>query len=180
MNQAVYSTDASLSTSTLGTIPQVKEKTRNLSTFDYLEVLSSEYVVAQIRNKIYPHSKDKAYYKRTMDHKKAKIEDIASRNTLPTLFNDAKVKAAMYARIIPATGLPNFGYKNEEVRAELEAKDVANYYSQDAEVKVLQKDGELKFGQLCNANVNTGVAYVLYRGETSPDVCNLSDLARIL
>jgi hypothetical protein len=180
MSSAVYSTDSLTSYSGPGTIPQVKEKTRNLSTFDYLEVLSSEYVVAEIRKKIYPHSKDKAFYAKTMSHKRAKIEDIASRNSLPTMFNDTKVKEAIYSRIIPAFGLPNFSYKNEEVRAELEAKDIANYYAQDGEVKVMQKDTSLKFGVLCNANVNTGVAYVMYKGETAPDTCNLAELARIL
>lgn len=180
MTSPVYSTNFGTNVSAPGAIPQVKEKTRNLSTFDYLEVLSSEYVVAEMRKKIYPHSKDKQFYSRTMLHKREKIEDIASRNSLPTIFNDTKVKEAIYARLIPAFGLPNFSYKNEEVRAELEAKDVANYYSQDGEVKVLQKDGSLKFGVLCNANVNTGVAYVMYKGETNPDTCNLSDLARIL
>jgi hypothetical protein len=180
MNSSVYSTTAAAYGPTTGGFPQVKEKTRNLSTFDYLEVLQTEYVVAQVRKKIYPHKKDKAYYERTMEHKRTKIEDIASRNSLPTIFNDTKVKDAMFARVLVAVGFPNFHYKNEEVRAELEPKDFANYYSPESEVKVVQRDGTLKFGELCNANLSSGLAYVLYKGETQPEVCSLSELTRIL
>ena len=181
MSAATYSTSYPAAAAVAGSVPTAtKQKTRNLSTFDYLEVLQTEYVVAQLRKKIYPHVKDKNFYKRTMEHKQTKIEDIDSRNSLPTIFNDTKVKEAIYARVFLPQGLPNFHYKDEAVRAELEAKDIANYYSPEAEVKVVQRDGNLRFGTLSHANVAADMAYVMYRDEKQPDVCTLSDLTRIL
>lgn len=113
------------------------KKTRNLSLFEYLEALQLEYINAELRKKIYPIIKDKKFYTRTMSYKREKIEDIAGRNKLPTIFNDDRVNFSLYEKIYTSQyGLPNFMYRNTREIDEFRKWDIINYFAKGAEVKV--------------------------------------------
>lgn len=123
-------------------------KTRDLSTFDYLQCLQREYINAELRKRIYPRVKDKRYYEKTMFYKKEKIEDIAQRNKLDTIFNSEQVKRELYDEIYNEFGLPNFLYRNTDDELEFRRWDVINYYAKKEQVKVKLESEETVVGTI--------------------------------
>lgn len=116
-----------------------RRKTRNLSIFQYLDILQVEFIVAEFRKKIYHSVKSKSYYQEVMNFKKEKIEDISMKNGLPTIFNDKKVREEKYKSIYGNSfGFPNIPYREDvDPKAEeLRSSDRYYYYSQGSEVKV--------------------------------------------
>lgn len=97
-----------------------KEKTRNLSVAEYFEVLQEEYMVAEFRKKVYFAPNDKAFYIRVMQHKRNKIENIAKRNNLDSIFSSEKKHKEVYDRLFDHLGKPKFT---------MNEKDVSNYYN---------------------------------------------------
>ena len=61
---------------------------KSLSVVDYYNILQREYLIAEFRSKIYVAPNDKRYYRRVMRHKREKIEDIAQRNNLDSIFTN--------------------------------------------------------------------------------------------
>jgi hypothetical protein len=62
---------------------------KNLSVVEYYNILQREYLIAEFRSKIYISPNDKRYYKRVMQYKRNKIDDIAKRNNLDSIFTNA-------------------------------------------------------------------------------------------
>lgn len=109
---------------------------RKQTVAEHLDSLQSEYIVAQIRSKIYSLPKDKKYYERVMLHKKDKIEAIASINNLPTIFTDNSILVSFNSKVIPQWGIPNFIYKNEAEYIELRDQDIKNYFPNKSNVNI--------------------------------------------
>jgi hypothetical protein len=105
------------------------DNNKRQSIIDYFNTLQVEYLISEIRKKIYPTSSDKRHYEKVMGLKKDKIEDIAAKNSLKSIFNSADKKAEFISSMYPVKGLPNFG-------KHLKDQDVTNYYSKNALVKV--------------------------------------------
>lgn len=96
------------------------KKTRNLSVAEYFLQLQKEYLVAEFRRKIYFNPKDKAYYQRVMGYKKEKIESIAKRNRLKSVFNDNVTLSEIQRELFTLDGKPKF---------EMTDIDLENYYA---------------------------------------------------
>lgn len=124
---------------------QDKIKTRHLSIYQFFDTLQSEYLILELRSKIYPAISDKEYYKRVMEQKKEKILDIASKNYLPSIFDDPEIKNHKRAEIYKPFGMPNFIYKDEEHKKRFASLDKKYYYLPESEVRITV-DGELKVG----------------------------------
>lgn len=157
-----------------------KEKSRDQSLYNYLESLQLEYITCELRKRIYLKKKDRSFYQRTMDYKKTKIADIAERNFLPTIFNDDKVKASMYAKVYKEHGYPEFVYNSTSDREEFVDKDRDNYFSIDAEVRVLMSESTVEIGIIMDRFFEKEIVYVKLRehAETSP--FPISRVTRIL
>jgi len=95
-------------------------KTRNLSPADYFEVLQREYLIAEFRSKIYFSPKDKTFYKRLMNYKRGKINDIAQRNNLKSIFTDAELKKSISAEV----------FENGVIRGGMSVEDMIMYYKE--------------------------------------------------
>lgn len=128
-----------------------REKTRNLPVYDYLRQLQKEYVVAELRKKIYPGFKDKAYYTRVMEGKERKILDIATRNSLPTIFTDRDLRTEIYHLIYKEKGYPNFTYRDELEAESLMDLDRLYYYMNNSQVKFFV-NGKMKIGTIVNVD----------------------------
>lgn len=115
-------------------------KSRNLSVVELFEILQSEYVVCELRAKIYPLDKHKDYWRDLMEKKRTKIIDIAKKNALFSIFDDGRIKADYDKKIIPDLGFPNFIYKDDAQRLLQEKWDIHNYYLPNAEVTVYDPD----------------------------------------
>ena len=155
----------------------MNEKTRDLTIYKYFEQLQKEYIVIELRKKIYPSLNDQKYYERVMKQKKEKIDDIAERNTLMSIFNDKKTKKYYYSQIYPSFGMPNFLYKDDEHEMKYGVLDKKYYYFPGSEVKITI-DGEMKVGKIYNVDFNRNKSIVIVDGENY-DV-SLDHISRIL
>ena len=96
------------------------KKNRNLSVAEYFLIIQKEYLIAEFRKKIYFSKNDKIYYQRVMDGKKNKINDIAKRNRLDSIFNNFEKMEEMRAELFDKLGKPKF---------EMSPTDIENYYA---------------------------------------------------
>lgn len=96
------------------------KKNRNLSVAEYFLIIQKEYLIAEFRKKIYFSKNDKIYYQRVMDGKKNKINDIAQRNRLDSIFNNSEKMEEMRAELFDKLGKPKF---------EMSPTDIENYYA---------------------------------------------------
>lgn len=95
-------------------------KTRNLSVAEYFLQIQREYLIDDFRRKIYFNPKDKAYWKKVVDYKAARINSIANRNRLNSILNNTKKHDELYKELFDICGKPKF---------ELTENDLTNYYS---------------------------------------------------
>ena len=158
------------------------DKNRNLPITDYLDILQREYLVAEIRHKIYPKISDKNFWERVMDGKKRKIEDICFRNKIESIFDSEPEKRRLYQEVYNEKGLPNFSYKDEEQRLGngdfpgLEETDIKNYFSEGAEVRV--DYSERKFGKITGSDLIRSLIFVEIGGVEYE--CEWDKVTRIL
>ena len=96
------------------------KKNRNLSVAKYFLIIQKEYLIAEFRKKIYFSKNDKIYYQRVMDGKRNKINDIAKRNRLDSIFNNSEKMEEMRAELFDKLGKPKF---------EMSPTDIENYYA---------------------------------------------------
>jgi hypothetical protein len=171
-----------------------ERKTRNQTLFQYLESLQTEYINAELRKKIYPIVKDKRFYERTMKWKRQKIEDIAQRNELPTIFTNSEEKSRIYEKTYTKYGLPNFLYRNESEIVEFRKWDVINYFAKEAEVKLDEGEGKVSVGTIVdNSDIsaiffdhtdvidyNKNVVIVKVKGEAAQKPYLIKHISRIL
>lgn len=155
-----------------------KNKTRNLSYLKYFEQLQLEYIIVELRKKIYPSLKDKQYYERVMKGKKDIIEDLTIRNSLKSIFNDKEKRIEKYRQIYNKVGYPNFIYKDERDREMFEIKDKKNYYMSGSDFKITIGEKE-KFGILKTVSFLTQTAEIDF-GNDELNIFDLNLITRIL
>jgi hypothetical protein len=118
------------------------QKSREQKFHEFFEVLQLEYIVAELRYRIYPDGFRKEKSLEIMKMKKEKIFDIAIRNRMDTIFEDIcmgcntfyskKLKDDLYNRVYsPEGGLPNFIYRDDKHKSQLEGYDIKFYYKKD-------------------------------------------------
>ncbi len=156
-------------------------KTRNIPLSEFLEVLQLEYVVAQLRSKIYFKPKDKTFWgERVLEGKRKKINDILERNPgTPSIFDSPKEADRIKSLIFREWGMPNFYYRDEEQRLELEIKDFFNYFSKGASVKV-RSDKDIRTGVIISTDENRQFVTVKIRGEEKKSQIHITNLSRII
>lgn len=138
--------------------------TRDLSIFEYAYNLQKEYICAEIRLKIF-QKKYRSYWTRVMSGKKAKIEDITTRNSLNNIFTSREEYLEVYSKIVPEWGAPSFTYRDEAQRDRLGKWDRIYFFNNSAEVKVLTEDNKIAIGtildnSLCSAEYPTVVVKI--------------------
>ncbi len=123
------------------------QKSRHLSTLDFYETLQVEYIQADLRHKIYPKLKDKAFWGRVAGGKKETIEKLSERNSLPSIFTDPAMLREFQKKVYCDQGFPAFRYKNDQDEQDQGYRDLQFYYLQGAEVRV-DVDGEVLIGKV--------------------------------
>src|SRR5690606_3308450 len=112
-----------------------KEKSRNIPLYDFFEILQLEYIVAELRAKIYGKDKDRKYWKRVMSGKKETVQNIADKNNLRSMFEDESYKYMLESKIYNTEGFPNFIYRDEAHKQNQEYYDLLYYYYKDSDVR---------------------------------------------
>lgn len=115
-----------------------KAGSRKLSTVQFYEALQIEWLVAELRHRIYIEQGDKKYYERVMFGKYETITNISDKNNqLPSIFNDQDYKNDLMRRVYRENGYPIFVYKDEEEKKQQEPLDLLYYYHPESDVKCL-------------------------------------------
>lgn len=118
-------------------------KTRNLSVAEYFDVIQREYYIAEFRKKIYYSPKDKRYYGRVMEHKREKIEDIATRNRLNSIFNSSAKAAEIRGSLFDGLGRPTFDMSEEDRSNYFSVGNEFSYKGKIWSLDAVQSDGKL-------------------------------------
>ena len=155
------------------------KKSRNLSVEQLFEILQEEYIVCQLRAKIYPHEKHQQYWLELAEKKKDKIIDIAKKNRLFSIFDSKKLEQDFNKRIVPEIGFPNFIYRDDHQRLMQEKWDVHNYYSPQAKVKVYHESNQIT-GVIYSINFATQTITIKLDNESQNRDFDIESVTRIL
>lgn len=140
-------------------------KSRSLSPYQFFEIVQIEYICAILRARIYKSKKDKEFWNKVATGKKVKIEEIAHRNSLPTIFTDSDLNETLSKRVYIEQGSPCFVYRNEEHKLEQQYYDLYYYYNEGSEVRFLL-DTEMVVGSIVEYKVYGTTIKVKYKEET--------------
>jgi len=124
-----------------------KRKSRDQKFYEFFIILQKEYIVAELRKKIYADIAGKKKSEEIMAGKKKKIFDIAMKNSIKTIFPDMalgktslydeELRTKLYGEIYNNDGkMPNFIYRDDNQRRILGEKDKKYYFMLGAEVLV--------------------------------------------
>ena len=81
-------------------------KERNISILEFFNQLQLEYMLYELRVKIYPSKADKHRYREILEFKSEKIEDIAGKNDLRTIFNSDLKREEIEKEFLNEFGIP--------------------------------------------------------------------------
>lgn len=154
-----------------------KEKSRKLSVYEFFKVLQIEWIVSDLRHRIYTGRNDKDHWKMVMECKKVKIEDIAIKNKLPSIFTDAQMKSEFEHLVYLPDSIPNFHYKNEEQKQGQGYIDLMHYYSTGSDVRC-EIMGETKVGKIKKFFPHSKIVHVDINGTI--EQLNSDSVIRIL
>lgn len=101
---------------------------KKLNIYEYLEQLQVEYVSIDLRRRLYNREHDRNYWAKMGEYKKIKIQEIANKNQLPTIFNDQDVFRKTEEKVYVGKSFPMFFYKNIETENRLKPWDHFHYY----------------------------------------------------
>lgn len=156
-----------------------RPKTRNLTTFEFFEVVQVEYICAILRSRIYIHPKDKSYWARVADGKREVIDSIALRNHLPSIFTDSDLEATLSRKIYRENSHPLFCYKDDKQKEDQEYYDLLYYYSKGSECR-FDNDGETMVGKIVKYTPFDKIALVQLKSSETTVEIEIENLTRIL
>lgn len=158
-------------------------KSRDQKFYEFFLILQKEYIVAELRKKIYPDAIGKAKSEEIMKGKKKKIFDIAMKNSLKTIFPkmklgteslyDEELRVKLYKEVY-GENYPNFIYRDENQKMKLGSKDRNCYYMLGCEIKT----NDDLIGSLQDVDFETEKCWVKVNGDIKE--YNLDEIRRIL
>lgn len=153
-----------------------KTKSRNLSVYEFFQMLQVEWLSADLRSRLYPKSY-KDFWNKVKEGKAKTINEIAEKNRLPTIFTDDEMKRIFENKMYGIEGFPIFSYKNDEDKAKQEPLDLIYYYAKDSEVRY-EKFGEQKVGKIERYQpFSTSISVIL---DNEITICQANKVTRIL
>ena len=155
------------------------KKTGRLSRLEYLDVLQTEYVVAELRKKIYPKKKDRDYLLRVLEGKKDKIQNICMKDGLPSLFTNDLVRLSFYKSVYGDIGYPDFHYKDADNKEEFYERDFHYYYWSGTDFKV-NETGEIKVGKLSSIDRDNSIVHIKIKGDSETRQFKMESASRVV
>ncbi len=83
-----------------------QSKGRHIPILQFFEELQLEYLLYELRVKIFPSKRDKDNYKDVLDYKRDKIENISSKNDLSNIFNSESKLEEITEKFYNDFGIP--------------------------------------------------------------------------
>lgn len=111
-------------------------KTRNLSVAEYFLQIQREYLIADFRRKIYYNLKDKHYWTKVCFYKETRINKIANRNKLNSIFNSEEKLNELRNELFDHNGKPKWGWSSVDI---LNYYSVGNEFSYKGEIYILDQ-----------------------------------------
>lgn len=102
----------------------MSNEARDLTVAEYFVQIQKEYLIADFRRRIFYNLKDKAYWSKVCNYKEARINAIAKRNNLNSIFNSEAKLESLKQELFDRNGKPKF---------EMTPEDIKNYYSNGSE-----------------------------------------------
>lgn len=134
-------------------------KSRNISILDYLNTLQHEYFCAELRSKIFTRQSDKDYWRTIMQHKRTRIEDIAVRNKLRSIFSDNTEYQRIFDSVL-VFGIPKFSYRDFHQQKKLEKRDLYFYFQPGSDVKYINADKEKHVGKIKHYDLENQTVHI--------------------
>ena len=152
-------------------------KSRNISILDYLNTLQKEFFCAELRYKIYTQQADKDYWRTIMTHKQNKIEDIALRNKLKSIFTDKREYLKIFEEVL-CFGVPNFTYRDYYQQTKLQKRDMYFYFQPGSDVKYINESGDECLGKIKKYSIENNSVTIETGSE--PITINIKNVCRII
>lgn len=140
-------------------------KNRELSAAEYFIQIQKEYLIAKFRSKIYFNPKNKRYWRKVMQYKEDKINSIASRNKLNSIFNSDEKLKEFNNRLFDKSGKPKFEMTEDDIRNYYTAGNEFSYKGEIYILDIVLPDGKLQL-------------FSMERGES--EVVEKDDVCRII
>lgn len=152
-------------------------KSRKLSILEYLDQLQKEFVMYELRIKIYKNSTDIEYFKKSINLKKEKIIEISDRNQLDNIFNNNDLKKEYYLKINSFEG-PYFEYRDFFHKKKLLEKDLFYYYYPESDIKI--KDKNILIGKIKTTDFIKKICLCSIKGQEKDKYVTFNNISRIL
>ena len=114
-------------------------KSRHIPITELYSNLQMEYISYFVRSKIYFNDFSKNYSK-ICQQKKEKIDNISSRNHLPSIFNNESIRDKYVQKFLGDFGFPNFSYKDSVVKEKMQKWDRFYYFGSGVSVVFKEDD----------------------------------------
>jgi len=139
-------------------------RTRIISINDFYTRLQLEYLSYRLRYEIYQRPFDKKKFMDICIKKREKIEQIAFRNCLPSIFNNDNSRNKYISRFFKEKGLPNFCYRDEYQSIVKGYWDAYYYFVTGANVKFTKTDSSCGEGTIESCDVKNQQVYIMISG----------------
>lgn len=156
-----------------------RSKSRTLGIVDYYEALQVEWIVADLRQRIYTEPSDRNYYERVKFGKRETIEKISKskNNKLPTIFDDEDYKHDLEQRVYRENSHPVFVYRDDAHRMIQEPRDLLYYYAIGSDVRCTINE-EIYLGKIkAYTPYSNSITIVI---NDKPNVLSIKQVVRIL
>ncbi len=154
------------------------EKSRHIPISDYFSILQLEYISYKLREISY-QKKYAEKYKGYCRGKKEKIDSIATRNCIPSIFTSETMREKYMTQFFNEWGLPNFTYKDKASETMMGRWDKYYYFAKGTSVKFKDQDDSVLTGVIQENNVEEGIAVVSYMGDNTIEL-EYSKISRII
>jgi len=136
----------------------------HISILEYYERLQIEYIIYELRLKIYPSSKDKAKFRDILEYKQQKIFDISDKNDLKNMFESKDKRQEIESKVFNEFGNP----------FNITKKDKYFYYFLNTDFSYKGEGVKLS-----SYNLDAGTAVIRYKNDTTETV-DINFIRRIL
>lgn len=153
-------------------------KSRDIPITAYYTNLQLEYIGCKLRSEIYTRDFDKKKYSDICKGKKEKIENISTRNCLPSIFTSESSREKYIGKFFNEWGLPNFMHRDDHKRVVEGKWDQIYYFAEGVSVRIRTQKGDVKMGRITDFDYKSKMVTV----DCGDDVmiCDSCNVARIL
>jgi len=152
------------------------EVNRRICLSDFFSNLQMEYISYKVRALIYAREFDVQKFNAICSGKREKIEQIAYRNKLPSIFNSKQQQEKYIEKFFGQSGLPDFKYR-DDYQTNVKGKWDNIYFFEKGKSVFLIEEGV--FGTIVKLNCSNNQVEVKIEGEETFKLSAIDNIRRI-